>query len=199
MNVSSSGECELTEEFKIWFSRYRARVQAFNGANQSNWISSADFIPFSDTILGPPDVSVTGCGDCLLLKLKPPRGKCPEPLLDIYHEFDFTITMKNNGKREIPTSKSEFVLENLEPGTEYCVTVRMYCAGLNMNSKPSEPQCTFTSPEPVSKVAFQVVPLCIVLLLCGVLVAAVFYSGFLCPLKIPFPKVLGDNLKITLN
>ncbi|KAK1167941.1 interferon alpha/beta receptor 2-like isoform X1, partial [Acipenser oxyrinchus oxyrinchus] len=192
MNVSSSGECEVTEEFKIWFSRYRARVQAFNGASQSNWISSADFIPFSDTILGPPDVSVTGCGDCLLLKLKPPRGKGPEPLLDIYHEFDYTITMKNNGKREIPTSKPEFVIENLEPGTEYCVTVRMYRAGLNMNSKPSEPQCAFTSPEPVSKVAFQVVPLCIVLLLCGALVAALFYSGFLCPLKIPFPKVLAS-------
>ncbi|KAK1169935.1 interferon alpha/beta receptor 2-like isoform X1 [Acipenser oxyrinchus oxyrinchus] len=192
MNVSSSGECEVTEEFKVWLSHYRARVQAFNGASQSNWISSADFMPLSDTILGPPEVSVTGCGDCLLLKLKPPIGKGPKPLLDIYHEFDYTITMKNNGEREIPTSKPEFVLENLEPGTEYCVTVRMYRAGLNMNSKPSEPHCAFTSPEPVSKVAFQVVPLCIVLLLCGVLVAALFYSGFLCPLKIPFPKVLAS-------
>ncbi|XP_041115342.1 uncharacterized protein LOC121320781 isoform X2 [Polyodon spathula] len=192
MNVSSSVECEVTEEFKVWLNHYRAWVQAFNGASQSNWISSADFMPLSDTILGPPDVSVTGCGDCLLLKLKPPRGKGPESLLDIYHEFDYTITVKNNDKKEIHTSEAEFVLENLKRGTEYCVTVRMYRAGMNMNSEPSEPQCAFTSPEPVSKVAFQVVPLYIVLLLCGVLVAALFYSGFLCSLKIPFPKVLAS-------
>ncbi|KAK1167942.1 interferon alpha/beta receptor 2-like isoform X1 [Acipenser oxyrinchus oxyrinchus] len=156
LKVKDGRECNLTKKFKNIHRVYKARVQAITKTQQSSWTESKWFQPVSQTILGPPDVSVTGCGDCLLLKLKPPRGKGPEPLLDIYHEFDYTITMKNNGKREVSMKfHCEFVIENLEPGTEYCVTVRMYRAGLNMNSKPSEPQCAFTSPEPVSKGTLQ--------------------------------------------
>ncbi|MGH0118643.1 UNVERIFIED_CONTAM: hypothetical protein FKN15_047623 [Acipenser sinensis] len=159
LNVTSTRECDLTVVFDDVNEHYATQVQAFNETQHSDWTSmSSTFKPLSDTVLGPPEVSVSGCGDCLSLQIKPPRGKGKKTLLTLYHQFDYSIgvqNMKDGRKFSEQLEKWKGTVNHsiklLEPGTEYCVTVRMYRAGLNMNSKPCEPQCAFTSPEPVSK------------------------------------------------
>ncbi|XP_058885915.1 interferon alpha/beta receptor 2-like [Acipenser ruthenus] len=209
LNVTSTRECDLTVVFDDVNEHYATQVQAFNETQHSDWTSmSSTFKPFSDTVLGPPEVSVSGCGGCLSLQIKPPRGKGKKNLLTLYHQFDYSIGVQNmNDGRKFSEQLEKWKgtvnhsIKLLEPGTEYCVTVRMYHAELNMNSKPSEPQCAFTSPEPVSKVPGVLVSLFIIFLLMALVVSSLVYSGFLCSLKANLPQVLasftvdGANLK----
>nr|AXE71845.1 CRFB3b [Acipenser dabryanus] len=228
LNVTSTRECDLTVVFDDVNEHYATQVQAFNETQHSDWTSmSSTFKPLSDTVLGPPEVSVSGCGDCLSLQIKPPRGKGKKTLLTLYHQFDYSIgvqNMKDGRKFSEQLEKWKGTVNHsiklLEPGTEYCVTVRMYRAGLNMNSKPCEPQCAFTSPEPVSKgntshreymkysnlmetwiskaqvmpgtVPVVLVSLFIIFLLMALVVSSLVYSGFLCSLKANLPQVLAS-------
>lgn len=45
--------------------------------------------------------------------------------------------------------KEESAISHLQPGVEYCVTVRV-TAFFNSNYAPSKPHCAFTSPPPAN-------------------------------------------------
>ncbi|XP_041115340.1 uncharacterized protein LOC121320780 isoform X2 [Polyodon spathula] len=207
LNVTITRECDLTVVFDDVYEHYAAQVQAFNETHHSNWTSmSSTFQPFSDTILGPPEVSVSGCGDCLSLQIKPPRGKGKKPLLALYYQFDYSIEvqdMKDGHKFSEILEKCKGTVNHsiklLESGREYCVKVRMYHTGMNMNSEPSLPHCAFTSPEPVSKVPGVLVSLFIFCLLMALVVSSLVYSGFLCPLKANLPQVLASFTVLGAN
>ncbi|KAK6487034.1 hypothetical protein HHUSO_G10760 [Huso huso] len=199
LNVTNTRECDLTVVFDDVNEHYAAQVQAFNETQHSDWTSmSSTFKPFSDTILGPPEVSVSGCGNCLSLQIKPPTGKGKMTLLQLYYQFDYRIEMQNMKDGYKISEKLEKCKgtvnhnKELEPGTEYCVTVWMYRIGMNMNSKPSEPQCAFTSPQPVSKVPGVLVSLFIFFLLMALVVSSLIYSGYLCSVKANLPQVLAS-------
>ncbi|KAI4805485.1 hypothetical protein KUCAC02_010099 [Chaenocephalus aceratus] len=70
--LTAGQKCNLTRAFKDRYEQYQARVQAFTLSQTSNWTVSEKFLPLTDTVLGPPDVSLSGCGDCLLLRLGAP-------------------------------------------------------------------------------------------------------------------------------
>ncbi|XP_041127507.1 uncharacterized protein LOC121327502 isoform X2 [Polyodon spathula] len=207
LNVTNTRECDLTETFLDVSEHYAVQVQAFNETHHSNWTSmSSTFKPFSDTILGPPEVSVSGWGDCLSLQIKPPRGKGEKPLLTLYHWFEYSIegqNMKDGHKFSEKLKKCKgtvnYSKEQLDLGTEYCVTVRMYRPGMNMNSKPSLPHCAFTSPPLVSKVPGVLVSLFIFCLLMALVVSSLVCSGFLCSLKADLPQVLASFTVPTAN
>ncbi|XP_033863944.3 interferon alpha/beta receptor 2-like [Acipenser ruthenus] len=190
LNVKDGRECNLTKKFKKIHKVYKARVQAITKTQQSSWTESKWFQPVSQTILGPPEVSVHGCGDCLFLQLSPLKS-----LLEIYHEFEYFIVMKRAGQSktssDMTTILNEYEINNLERATNYCVSVSM-SANTNGNSKVSQWHCAFTSPEGKSKVPFLLVAVCVPLVLSAAVMAALVYSGYLCKPKTQLPKVLAS-------
>ncbi|XP_041807048.1 cytokine receptor family member b2 [Chelmon rostratus] len=146
--LTAGQTCNLTRAFKDPFDLYHARVQAFTAHQTSNWTVSGEFQPLSDTVLGPPEVSVSGCGNCLLLRLNLPiRGV--QQLQNLHREFIVHVRRTRDGAQFGLTLdyKEEIMITYLEPGVEYCVTVAVKTL-FNSNTVTSKPHCAFTSPPP---------------------------------------------------
>ncbi|XP_070693984.1 interferon alpha/beta receptor 2-like [Pempheris klunzingeri] len=152
LELTTRQTCNLTKAFKDLHSQYQARVQAFTPTQKSNWTVSGRFQPLSDTVLGPPDASVSGCGNCLLLQLRIPttRGlQQPRQLSDLYRVLIFHVQRTRDGAQfrlRLPY-KEEIVIQYLEPGVEYCVNISV-ASFFNSKLVSSDPYCAFTSPPP---------------------------------------------------
>ncbi|KAF3842768.1 hypothetical protein F7725_001617, partial [Dissostichus mawsoni] len=97
----------------------------------------------SAAVLGPPDVSLSGCGNCLLLRLGAPIAMEFSPTYRVHVQrtrdgVQFTLSLPY---------KEETVITYLQPGVEYCVTVSIWSV-FNKNTVSSAPHCAFTSPPP---------------------------------------------------
>ncbi|XP_034160633.2 interferon alpha/beta receptor 2 isoform X2 [Pangasianodon hypophthalmus] len=149
-DVQIGESCDLTKSFKEMFGVYQARVQAFNQVQESNWTTSKFFTPLLDTTLGPPLVSLTGCGNCLLLKLSPPASveQNHDPLTNFFQEYTVTVSRtRDKAQFGMKASNGENLINYLEPGVEYCITATAVTSFKNL-ALPSEPHCTYTSPQP---------------------------------------------------
>ncbi|KAK2839397.1 hypothetical protein Q5P01_013137 [Channa striata] len=145
--------CNLTRMFKDPYEHYQARIQAFTPAQTSSWTLSGWFQPLSDTVLGPPDVTVSGCGNCLTVLLRVPTKELHQDLQlkDLYRGVIFHVQRTRDGAQFTLTLpyKEENEITYLQSGVEYCVSVS--ATGLiNSNPVSSKPYCAFTSP-PSSK------------------------------------------------
>ncbi|XP_067458960.1 interferon alpha/beta receptor 2-like isoform X1 [Thunnus thynnus] len=150
--LTAGQTCDLTRAFQEPFDHYYARVQAFTPTQKSDWKISRQFQPLSDTVMGPLDVSVSGCGNCLLVQVSLPKSKGlqqHEQFQSFYRVIDFNVQRTRDGvqfKLKLPY-KEENMITYLQPGVEYCVTVSV-SSPFNSNSVPSKPFCAFTSPPP---------------------------------------------------
>ncbi|XP_013125705.1 interferon alpha/beta receptor 2 isoform X1 [Oreochromis niloticus] len=185
--------CDLTRAFKDPFDHYVARVQAFTATQRSSWTVSDSFQPLSDTVIGPPDVAVSGCGNCLILHLTLPEVLASEHLKDSHTDLIFHVRRTRDGAEftlHMPYS-AETVISYLQTGVEYCVTasVRPHFS----KAIPSEPQCAFTSPPPRNLLYMLVVLLGAFCALAFLLVALVIYGSRLTfsVLKTRLPKSLS--------
>ncbi|KAL6101097.1 uncharacterized protein ACO6RY_08100 [Pungitius sinensis] len=143
--------CDLTHVFKEPSDPYRARVQAFTFTQTSNWTVSEQFTPLSDTVLGPPDVSLSGCGNCLLLHITLPT-KALKQLKQLYRRVVLHVRRSRDGAQfnlSLPYNE-ENKISYLQQGVEYCVSVSVTSL-INYNCVASTPRCAFTSlPLPTS-------------------------------------------------
>uniref|UniRef100_A0A8C6UF51 Interferon/interleukin receptor domain-containing protein n=1 Tax=Neogobius melanostomus TaxID=47308 RepID=A0A8C6UF51_9GOBI len=138
--------CDMTLVFKDPLDMYQARVQAFSSEQRSNWTESARFHPLTDTVLGPPVLLVSGCGNCLLLRVTPPQLKTERPL-ELFKEIRVTVRRSWDGAQVRLTHGShENRIEHLQRGVEYCVTVYLPTL-VNNNHMPSTRQCALSSPS----------------------------------------------------
>lgn len=166
--------CDLTRAFKDPFDDYVARVQAFTETQRSNWTEAKRFQPLSDTVLGPPDMVVSGCGNCLILHLTFPVTQVIGHLKDFYTDLIFHVRRTRDGAQftlHMPYSE-ETVIRYLQRGVEYCVTVSV--RHFYTTAIPSEPHCAFTSPPPSNTSLYMVLGLlgsfCVLVFLLTVLV-----------------------------
>ncbi|NXE08150.1 INRA2 protein, partial [Lophotis ruficrista] len=101
--------------------------------------------------LGPPEVNISSCLNCINVTIKLPTSHLREnekllSLIDIYKELDYYITLKTlDGEHKRPreeTTEEIFntVIEELYPNRNYCVSV-MVTASLNKHSIPSAWKC----------------------------------------------------------
>ncbi|XP_060785117.1 interferon alpha/beta receptor 2-like isoform X2 [Neoarius graeffei] len=190
-NLQIGESCDLTKSFKEMFGLYQARMQAFNQDQESNWTTSEFFTPLLDTTLGPPLVSLTGCGNCLLLKLSPPISMEQNHYLHAYFYQEYTVNVsrtRDKAQFGVKASSGETLINYLEPGVEYCITV--IAATRFKFALPSDPQCTYTSPQPLNTVAVLLSALCAVCLLVFLLCAALIYTRWLRNLRTTLPSVL---------
>ncbi|XP_061857711.1 interferon alpha/beta receptor 2 isoform X2 [Colius striatus] len=142
--------CSLTDDFKDVHTQYSALVQSFIGTKAYN-SSRLTFLPYTDTYLGPPEVNISSCLNCINVTVKLPtshlrkNGKL-QSLIDIYEELDYDITLKTlDGDHKTPRERTtaeifNTVIEELYPSRNYCVSV-MVTASLNKHSIPSTWKC----------------------------------------------------------
>ncbi|KAF7656977.1 hypothetical protein LDENG_00033720 [Lucifuga dentata] len=198
LELTAGQTCNLTRAFKDPFRHYQARVQACTPTQACNGTLSRQFQPLTDTVLGPPDVSVSGCGNCLILQVHVPttRGiQQQRNLQDLYRGLVLLVRRTRDGAQfmlKLPYNK-ESVINYLQPGAEYCVTVTVTTI-LNSKSVPSKPHCAFSSPPPVSSSVHVAVGLLCAFCVLGVLlVGLAVYSG-----RLTF-RLPGQHLARTLS
>ncbi|XP_033915959.1 interferon alpha/beta receptor 2 isoform X2 [Melopsittacus undulatus] len=142
--------CNLTDDLKQVNTQYSALVQSFVGNEKFN-SSVLHFMPVSDTFLGPPEVNVSSCINCINVTIKLPTSHLRKnekllSLIDIYEELDYYITLKTlDGEHKRPHEKTtddvfSTVIEELYPNRNYCVSV-MVISSVNQNSIPSAWKC----------------------------------------------------------
>ncbi|XP_014898746.1 interferon alpha/beta receptor 2-like isoform X1 [Poecilia latipinna] len=154
--LTAGQTCNLTSKLKDSFGLYVAQVQAFRTNQTSSWTTSNLFHPLADTVLGPPEVSVSGCGNCLVLQIR----DGPVQLKDLQREMELNVRRTRDGaefRLEQPYQQ-ETVISYLQPGVEYCVSVS-FKSLINRNSVPSARRCAFTSPPPPQHSLFLVLGL----------------------------------------
>ncbi|XP_058696917.1 interferon alpha/beta receptor 2 isoform X2 [Poecile atricapillus] len=191
--------CELTEDFNDTSAVYFYYVQSVGGAQvPSSYVHK--FEPFTQTILGPPEVSITSCPGCINVTIKLPtshyrdKGKLLS-LIDIYKELYYDITLKSlEGEHKRPrqnTTEEVFstVIEELYPGRNYCVSV-VVTASLNKHSIPSPWKCATADSQPQQGYHEIAVAgaVCFSLVIAAVL-KCVHAAGFIDP-KISLPQSL---------
>ncbi|NXB03608.1 INAR2 protein, partial [Cnemophilus loriae] len=151
-------------------------------------------------ILGPPEVNITSCPNCINITMKLPashfrdKGKLLS-LIDIYEELDYDITLKSlDGEHKRPRQKTteevfSTVIEELYPSRNYCVSV-MVTASLNKHSTPSPWKCVTAGSE--ARQGYHEVAVagavCVSLIIAAVL-KCVHAAGFILQ-KISLPQTL---------
>ncbi|XP_056910082.1 interferon alpha/beta receptor 2-like isoform X2 [Takifugu flavidus] len=138
--------CNLTRAFEDPFDQYQARVRGFVSNLTSRWTVSKWFQPLTDTVLGPPDVSVSGCGNCLLLQFNTSSDWRLRKMIGFYRELVVVVRRSRDGAQFSLNLRYQdnMVVTYLQPGVEYCVTVSMK-SFFKSTSVASEPHCAFTS------------------------------------------------------
>uniref|UniRef100_A0A8C3BET5 Interferon alpha/beta receptor 2 n=1 Tax=Cairina moschata TaxID=8855 RepID=A0A8C3BET5_CAIMO len=108
--------CNLTEDLKNLSVPYRVFVWSFVGTKEFN-SSTLDFVPLTDTCLGPPEVNISSCLNCINVTVKLPtshlrNNEKPVSLIDIYKNIDYYITLKTFDRehKEICSANSSIVL-----------------------------------------------------------------------------------------
>ncbi|NWV81922.1 INAR2 protein, partial [Dasyornis broadbenti] len=148
--------------------------------------------------LGPPEVNITSCPNCInvTIKLPPPHsGGRLRSLIDIYEVLYYDITLKSlDGEHKRPrqnTTKEVFstVIEELYPNRNYCVSV-VVTASLNKHFIPSPWKCVTAASE--TRQGYHEVAVagavCVSLIVAAVL-KCVHTAGFILQKK-PLPQTL---------
>ncbi|KAK2906410.1 hypothetical protein Q8A73_010353 [Channa argus] len=190
LELRAGQTCNLTRVFKDLYDHYRARVQAYTPTQTSNWTLSAWFLPLSDTVLGPPDVTVSGCGNCLTVQLRVPTKELPQnlQLKDLYKRIIFRVQRTRDGAQFTLTLdyEEENVITYLQSGVEYCVSVSA-TGSVSSNPVYSKPYCAFTSPPSTksSCTLYVVLGLAGVFCMLGFLIIGLLIYGGQMSLKLP--------------
>lgn len=166
--------------------------------NMKSSVIEKRLTPYEDTIIGPPVIFLSGCGDCLNISISlPNESRKKDQLLQFYNSVLFNISWKKHGKnevRQISIPSKHYVLENLQPGVQYCVRV-LPQINSNDNTQPSDWQCEYTSKEEARRVLHLMSwSLGATLSGSGVMMLAwiLAYTGFLCKPKNPPLKSLSN-------
>ncbi|NXT79702.1 INAR2 protein, partial [Zapornia atra] len=150
--------------------------------------------------LGPPEVNISSCLNCINVTIKLPttyfrkNGKL-QSLTDIYNDLGYVITLKTPDREhkrpheKITGEIFSTVIEELYPNRNYCVSVMVF-ASMNRHSIPSAWKCVTT--ESVAQQDYHMATVtgavCFSLILAGVL-KCMHAGGYIFPEK-SFPRTL---------
>ncbi|XP_058479377.1 cytokine receptor family member b1 [Solea solea] len=186
VNVTTSTSIQLKLHSTM---RYRLTVQA--SFNQSLSLeSSLVFCPYEDTKIGPPVLSLAGCGDCIEINISLPEADRSSGINDMHKFYSPQFRILYRGKETLVdflTKKlNNIIISNLDTGVEYCVQVQTKII-VNKNTEPSAWKCIYTSIiEPHREPVVLGAGAALLILVLGGLTACIFclhYTGFLCTLK----------------
>ncbi|XP_062454457.1 interferon alpha/beta receptor 2 isoform X2 [Rhea pennata] len=181
--------CDLTEDFKDVDLRYFTVVQSFVGTEVFN-SSLLDFGPSTETFLGPPEVNISSCTNCMNITVKLPTSHLRKnekllSLIDIYKELDYEITLKTrDGQHKRPREKTtseifSTIIEDLYPNRNYCVSV-MVSASLNKLSISSPWKCVTAGSVTQQDYSIATITgaVCFSLMVVVVVISCMYAGGF---------------------
>ncbi|XP_067299113.1 cytokine receptor family member b1 [Pseudorasbora parva] len=190
VDVSQTMDIYDSCTFTVWASQDRKKSEKV----------TRNITPYEYTILGPPIVVLSGCGGCLNISISLPfETTMTNELRQFYNSLSFNISWKKAEKNEvehisISSSHTHHVLKNLQPGHQYCVSVRPQTS-TNPNTRPSAWQCEYTSEEE-PRGGLYLVGWSLGAAVAGVgvlvLVSSLVYTRSLCKPKNPLPKSLSN-------
>nr|XP_049583072.1 interleukin-10 receptor subunit beta [Syngnathus scovelli] len=206
VNISTL-ECDFSSlnTFLSVYGRYKARVRAQRGENHSSWVESKPITLESDTMIGSPNVSLISNGATIGISVKDPTFAISD-LRSVYGTATYNITYWKDGQNEkakhiSSALQNQIFLNDLDPGTKYCVQVQISAEGNTKPSNPSSTVCESTTNAEATWVpavaTFLVMTMAITLV-----VIAVFYrrriSHFLCPKdKLPENLLAASSLPLS--
>ncbi|XP_059198575.1 cytokine receptor family member b1 [Centropristis striata] len=187
---------------KLKLPRYNVRYELTVEASYNQTLSPPSrkyfFTPFTDTTIGPPKVSLAGCGNCIKINIslpEPDRSSGIDDIQKLYAAM-FKVLWRKDQESKVDseqTSNRSFTVNNLQTGTRYCVQVHTVII-VNKNTEPSAWDCVFTSIlEPSIDHAVPGALAAALILAIGVLTIFMFclhYTGILCKLKASVPRGL---------
>ncbi|XP_063079814.1 interleukin-20 receptor subunit alpha [Engraulis encrasicolus] len=150
--------CDLSDETHNLNEQYYARVRAVDTSRGlvSTWVNTTQFDPRTDTVLGPPQVTVRVDGNALDIKLRGPMRwrtkymKNERSLSRVYSELDYKIFVYNTTgqMREIITKNKSYRVGSLEYDRLYCISAETHSQSIPLASRPSPRHCQTTPPDP---------------------------------------------------
>ncbi|XP_077437045.1 interferon alpha/beta receptor 2-like isoform X2 [Vanacampus margaritifer] len=178
--------------------KYYFTVQAFNDGTWSPASEEVSFTPFEQTKIGPPNVTVTECGNCIQINISLPEADKSSGIANndimAFYKSNFRVLLKKSNKIEgvYKTADRSITINDLEKGKQYCVQIKTEIA-MNKNTEPSPWVCTFTniadsSRVPVLGTAVGLLIFCIGALM--TLTYCLYYTGFLFKLQATLPRAL---------
>ncbi|XP_028851387.1 cytokine receptor family member b1 isoform X2 [Denticeps clupeoides] len=182
---------------KNLFELFNVTLQARYGTIKSLLVSIL-FKPTFNNEIGPPTVTLKGCGTCLEFNITLPRGKGIEP--KVFNEFcnsvSYEIHWRKAGAQKWETVQKSYLdkykLDYLSPGQEYCIKVEPI--SYSRKNLPSQWLCAFTSKVKPPEVMYLVVWV-IGTTLGGVgvigFIAILVYTGSVCSPKMQLPAALN--------
>ncbi|KAI3356617.1 hypothetical protein L3Q82_017827, partial [Scortum barcoo] len=172
---------------------YYLTVQASCNQTLSPESQEFTFTPYKDTKIGPPELSLAGCGNCIQINITLPEADSSSRIHDIqkFYGAQFIVYWRKHKEAQasFETQNKSFTLNNLENGTEYCVWVHMKIR-LNNNTEPSSCYCIFTSTVERSRGPIVLGAAAALLILIFAVMTSMFclyFSGFL---KATLPRAL---------
>ncbi|KAM5179572.1 uncharacterized protein ACMZJ9_000296 isoform 1-T2 [Mantella aurantiaca] len=198
----ASRRCDLTKDFTKVVSEYTMIVRSFTEREVSDIAIYNGFNPLSQTSLGPALVNVVPCDHCIEVYIDPPishlwseeeQRNVSMVSGDVYPILMYTIHYGHSSEDQHSIdTENNTTFQNLQPNTDYCVSVEVK-ASLNLvPSIKSALKCVTTGPrkgirvEVIVPVVFGVVLFCAIFVLLLVLDKA----GYICERRSFFPKVL---------
>uniref|UniRef100_UPI00398EAABE interleukin-10 receptor subunit beta-like n=1 Tax=Pristiophorus japonicus TaxID=55135 RepID=UPI00398EAABE len=123
-------ECDLLDSL-AFFAKYYLRVRTEHESATSLWVEAQPFLPYKDTVIGPPSVSVVSEAGVLHITILDPVREDGLSMRNNYEDLAYHIFYweKNDEKITKVHNKSDTVstvLLGLQPWTSYCLQVQAY-------------------------------------------------------------------------
>ncbi|KAM4712630.1 interleukin-20 receptor subunit alpha [Anableps anableps] len=177
--------CDLSAETWAEEEGYYARVCALGRKSSSKWtVTKRRFDPKSDTIFGPPLVSVEMENNSAIVTLKGPMRYFPNnhtPPLSmkaIYRRMSYNLSIYNTHRNQMyhfPVDTSMFKYQMMDYNTEYCFSAKSRFLSIPLQCESSAWHCITTPQDPVIVQMQQVVMGIVVPSLCICIIVLVSY------------------------
>ncbi|XP_014824484.1 PREDICTED: interferon alpha/beta receptor 2-like isoform X2 [Poecilia mexicana] len=180
--------CNLTETFGDLLHIFNIEVKAHLGNNTSQPAKLGEYKPIAHLPL--PSLNVASCRTKLCLRFLPPYSRFQEN----YDKIDYELQIKSShtDKPEtlkIRSLKNTEIVMDLVPGRNYCVSIRFNYSLYKLQSNFSRPEC-ISIPGPFSSDAVVSAVLSLLVMAVIVIIALLFWTGFICLKRSPMPSVL---------
>ncbi|CAJ1077322.1 interleukin-20 receptor subunit alpha [Xyrichtys novacula] len=150
--------CDLSSETWDLEQGYHARVRARSGRAFSKWaLTRRRFDPKSDTVFGPPSVTVDIEDNNAIITIKGPMRYQPGnqtpavPMATLYDQMTYNISVHNVRRglmSHFPVVFNRYKYRLMKYDTEYCFSARARFLSMPVQCLSSEWHCITTPPDP---------------------------------------------------
>ncbi|KAA8583174.1 hypothetical protein FQN60_015720 [Etheostoma spectabile] len=150
--------CDLSNETWDLEEGYYARVRAVSQRASSKWVVTRRFDPKTDTIFGPPLVSVKIEDNNAIITLKGPMRYQPDnhtpavSMTTLYPQMTYNLSIDNTRRGQMHhflVSSSSFKYRLMRYDTEYCFSAKTKFFSMPTQCNSSAWHCITTPQDPV--------------------------------------------------